>query len=879
MPSVTDLKIKLQTGTDSTYYATWDFKETITKKVTSTSTNGIAAGDWVTITSGATYYNGVSIPSWVLNDTWKVIQVTNGDRAVLGSNKSGAHNICSPISTKYLNNGGSSSGGTSETVETTNYLDHYTVTWYYYTGDSDGVWFQASESDVKIKQATYSGASNAVKIKVTVKPVSQTHKVNDEDVAYWTGTSETATYDVNSNPPEKPSAPSVSIEQYTLTATIDNISDGKSDYIEFQLYSGDSKVSTATVKVVACRAQWKTNVSSGYDYRVRCRAVNEYSSSKFYSDWSEFSSSTSTAPIAPTITSLKAVSETSVYISWNTSGSANRPGGVSGGINRPIIKAITAPVTSCEIEYTTKANYFDSAPSEVKSVTIEAPTQNANITGMETGQEYFFRIRSVNDQGESPWTKIKSVIIGKAPAAPTTWSSTTTAIVGESLLLYWVHNAEDNSSETFAELEMYVNDVKETYTIKNTASEDDEDKTKFYEVDTTKYSEGVTIQWRVRTAGVTKEYGDWSVQRTVDIYAPATLALSIINSSGQNISVITTFPFYISAIAGPRTQQPVGYHVSITSDEAYTTVDNVGDPKIVSSGDEVYSKYFDSPTDLLLEMSAGNVDLNNSSHYTVRCTVSMDSGLRAEATAQFSVDWEEVAYEPDAEIGIDTSNYSAYISPYCIDDGTGSPISDVLLSVYRKEFDGTYTQIADGIDTASSTYIVDPHPSLDYARYRIVATSKTSGAVSYYDPPGYPVKGTAAIIQWNEEWTNFDAQNGEAMEIPPWTGSMLQLPYNIDVSDTNKPDVSLINYIGRENPVSYYGTQIGSSSTWNVEIPKEDKNTLYALRRLARWMGDVYVREPSGSGYWANVTVAFSQKHCEVTVPVTLTITRVEGGV
>ena len=42
-------------------------------------------------------------------------------------------------------------------------------------------------------------------------------------------------------------------------------------------------------------------------------------------------------------------------------------------------------------------------------------------------------------------------------------------------------------------------------------------------------------------------------------------------------------------------------------------------------------------------------------------------------------------------------------------------------------------------------------------------------------------------------------------------------------------------------------------------------------------MGDVYVREPSGSGYWASVTVSYDIKHTELTIPVSLTITRVEG--
>ena len=112
----------------------------------------------------------------------------------------------------------------------------------------------------------------------------------------------------------------------------------------------------------------------------------------------------------------------------------------------------------------------------------------------------------------------------------------------------------------------------------------------------------------------------------------------------------------------------------------------------------------------------------------------------------------------------------------------------------------------------------------------------------------------------------------------PWSGSFLKLPYNIDVSDSHSSDVSLVEYIGRKRPVSYYGTQLGESASWKVEIDKEDIDTLYALRRLAIWMGDCYVREPSGSGYWANVTVSFSQTHSNLTIPVTLDIKRVEGG-
>ena len=117
------------------------------------------------------------------------------------------------------------------------------------------------------------------------------------------------------------------------------------------------------------------------------------------------------------------------------------------------------------------------------------------------------------------------------------------------------------------------------------------------------------------------------------------------------------------------------------------------------------------------------------------------------------------------------------------------------------------------------------------------------------------------------------------MEEPPWVGSMLQLPYNIKVSINYNPDVALIEYIGRSHPTSYYGTQIGQKETWNVDIEKSDVETIYALRRLSNWKGDVYVREPSGSGYWANVIVQFSLDSRSLTVPVTINVVRVEGGI
>lgn len=53
-------------------------------------------GDLVKINSGAKYYDGTIIPSWVQNDKWYVASIS-GDRIVLGLNKKKDRNIQSPI--------------------------------------------------------------------------------------------------------------------------------------------------------------------------------------------------------------------------------------------------------------------------------------------------------------------------------------------------------------------------------------------------------------------------------------------------------------------------------------------------------------------------------------------------------------------------------------------------------------------------------------------------------------------------------------------------------------------------------------------------------------------------------------------------------------
>lgn len=941
--------------------------------------------------------------------------------------------------------------------------EEYKVRWKYYTENK--VWFLGKEESTKEKESIYTIPSNAIKVGVNIRPISKTKKVSTgngktKDTVYWTADwfKEYLKYNVSDVPPGKPPKPTVEIDAKTstLTATVTDLGELNATHIEFY-----TVVNEKTKYNSALRPIDKTNTSTytlgvkdGNTYRVRCRAVRGDTES----DWSEYSESHSSKPSAPSkITECKAHSDTEVRLKWTE----------------------VKNVESYDVEYTTKVAYFDSSSNTTVKSNIE--TNSCIISGLEPGETYYFRVRSVNKTIVSSWSDYRMTSVGKEPEAPTTWSYSTTAGVGEDLVLYWQHNSVDNSSQTYADLELYLNgSEKPTITvenIKNTTDEDEKDKTssvtisyknsylivtdrfgkEWYRKSVPDFGDGAKLEWRVRTCGVTLEVGPWSVTRTINIYAKPTLSLTLEDQNGVKIDKLESFPLYISCFPGPNTQKVIGYHISVIANETHETIDEFGNERLIAAGQTVYSNYIDNPnrlivrnddgsleyvetdgtpTEFLIELSAGNIDLKSGVSYTIRATVSMNSGLTATQSQEFTVSWNEIphlhlyspyagsignriwyqtewaavkpyyfthtpgveytlsfkartdddgvdlvknengeweyvpkavlvscvggnleqnsnryeltciwqeysftytavsdgsltlwleranssvdiadlkliptgetesvlidnvseynkcwnvdgnpiltavnaGYLPNAEIGIDYDNLSAFIRPY-VEDENGNIIEGVKLSVFRREFDGSFTEICSNVENAKDSFYTDPHPSLDYARYRIVATTDTTGAVGYYDVPGVPVDEVAMIIQWDEQWSDFDISEEDMMETPHWEGSLLRLPYNIDIADKNDPDVSLAKYIGRDHPVTYYGTQKGMSSTWTTVIPKEDKETIYALRRLANWMGDVYVREPSGTGYWAHIKVSFPLKHLDVTTTVTFDVTRVEGGI
>lgn len=755
-----------------------------------------------------------------------------------------------------------------------NTLDGYEVTWEYKTRNATGadpIWLPHGEpTKTNLTIALWENIpDNVWQVRVKVKPVSKTKDSSSNKVVYYWSCGDsgykTKTFAIV---PTTPNAPELTLQDDQLYA-VSKISLDTDTYgpitwykCEFQLYKDGKdtgtkkKVSIQSIEPYQAETRFAIEKTSA-KYQVRCRLVPN-SDSNNASEWSPLSTEQQGLPESPSaITECRATSKTSVLLKWEVP----KTGLLSLGY---------------KIQYTTNIRYFDG--SDAITTISDIKESQYEITNLETGKEYFFRVCANNIVGDSDWTEIVSAVLGTKPSVPTTWSSANSVVKGETLTLYWVHNSEDNSRQAKAELEITINGVTNTEEFETPEDAEDEDIKRSYAIDTSAYNEGVEIQWRVRTMGVTQEYGDWSIQRTVSVYAKPTLDLLLKDHNGRTFTELESLPFTITATHTPSTQKVVGYHVSITAKTAHEIVDETGTIKMVPENGEVYSKYVDTKDDLSIFVSAGDITLMNNIEYVAKCIVSLDSGLTAEDIWEFVVSWADVTDAPNAEVAVYLDSLTATIHPYCMDED-GNYIDNLSLAVYRRERDGSLVLIGDEIDNDGVTTITDPHPALDYARYRIIARNNSTGMVVYNDLSGIEIAQTAVVIQWDEEWKSYN--NPDASYEPSersWSGSMVKLPYNIEVTSDFQTDGVLVGYIGRTYSVSYYGTQIGETRSITTAIPKYDTDTLSALERLAKWRGDTYVRLPSGAGFWASITINWGEAYNSLVVPITIKAVRVEGG-
>lgn len=200
-----------------------------------------------------------------------------------------------------------------------------------------------------------------------------------------------------------------------------------------------------------------------------------------------------------------------------------------------------------EIQYT-NYDYDWALVEKVQSITTD---QHSYILQLQNGGHYRFRIRAKNDAGNSSWYETDKSF-GLAPLAPTTWTDVTRKLNDGSFTLYWKHNSRDSTREIKAELVIRPeNEPEKTITVSR-QNQDEKDwyKNNIYELDTRFYLTSTTVFWKVRTCGESGEYGEWSIEKEIQIYAQPGIQSWLQNDTTYinyplGVTTATQYPFTI----------------------------------------------------------------------------------------------------------------------------------------------------------------------------------------------------------------------------------------------------------------------------------------------------------------------------------------------
>ena len=742
------------------------------------------------------------------------------------------------------------------------------VTWKYQIINSENktVWFKGSEETVgasAAQSATYSAPSEAVAVSVSVTPV-----LTKKGKKKATAQSASVTKSFSTNAPAKPNAPTVSVDGYSLTLRIQSSDTYAKSAVFYLFRDGEANpfwTSSSITLSGAGVAQQIATLAPGHIYYARVKLFNGAAGSE-YSDAAAVSELT--IPGQVTNVTAAPVSQTQVLVSWTATDGA-------------------ASTNGYELEQATDPKYFGGSNASVSTV-----SNTSNYVNVEVGNTWYFRVRAKNASNiTGAWSATVSAAAAIKPNPPTTWTLASTAHVGSSINLYWTHNSADGSKPTKSQIEWSKNNgATSVIEVTHSLGPDDKDFTfnRLFNIASSSFSDGDILKWRVRTQGVAAMgWSDYSVLREVRIYAPASLSLAI-------SSPVRVYPINIGVTITPVTQTVVSFYLAIRARDSYDSEDYMGEFQHVVAGQVVYSRNLTSLNNTdTIRLTPSDINLMTGQTYDVEAIVATSAGLTANAVSSFTLDIDEPDYYLDMGITVDTDSLSAALVPGCYsamsEDPDGDYIYDiedivegVVLDVYRINFDGSFTKIEGNIVNDGVTVISDPHPALDNGKYRVVATDSETGAMFFQDMISEDLEIKGLVLQWDAKYTNYFVRDivdelEEAAIGNMAGGTTLRLPYNVKKNESSELDVELVEYIGREHPVSYYGTQKGQKSSYSTDVPKDDVDTLDLIRRLQIWPGDVYLRAQDGLGYWAQVEVSFDRDYDSLLMPVSIDAVRVDS--
>ena len=749
--------------------------------------------------------------------------------------------------------------------------ESYKYDWEYQT-KHNGKWYPGSNGTVSVSDAkisgtkyyrhTYNAPNEAIQARCSITPVPEKTKVNKKNVNKYTPkTAGPASHDFRT---DKLPTPTISISMSGNTASVEvTCNDEDCNYMNVTASEKSGSKYTVVQKWYDKKCDGRGTITKSIPagktlyFRAYCASTKK---EKGKSSWSSYSSAKG-YPAKPTGISAKATGSDSASVAWSAAAGA----------------------TTYKAQYVADSkDFFNANPGEVHTQDDITGT-SYTPTGLESGHTYYFRVCGVNDTGDGAWSSIVSTVLATKPDPPTTYETEPSYTVDEVAYFRWTHNSEDKSVQTRFQLRWAFYRPGTSTPVVEIEDESSDDSWMGRHLGTVDYRatpDGTELRWMVRTKGAHSDWSDWSVERSLMIYTQPELTVSLTDAEGNSVddeNPLTAFPLDVSMDASGGGGTVVAYHVTIVAAEAISWYDEYGTENFIAPGDVAFSAdYLTSDDPYTARISSGESRLYDGGMYIAVADVAMASGLRATAPEYtFAVDFDATVPEPTALVEFDDDSLTASIIPECFaldeyDEETDQYQEGVTLSVLRIDQDGTLTMLRSGITNDGTETVVDPHATFGECWYHIVATDTATGITNFADVMGESVHDTC-VIQWDDNFNEAISPDDDGERDWTYSGMRIDGLYNLMFSENGEVEAEDVSYIGRAHPVSYYGTQKGYKASYQIDFPKNDSRTLQLARRLQGHLDDIYVREPSGTGFWAHATTVSIDRNYD-TAAITLRV-------
>ena len=247
------------------------------------------------------------------------------------------------------------------------------------------------------------------------------------------------------------------------------------------------------------------------------------------------------------------------------------------------------------------------------------------------------------------------------------------------------------------------------------------------------------------------------------------------------------------------------------------------------------------------------LDLRDKARYTLTVVAVDDStGLRSgEANAAFEVAWTHQAIAPGDYVEITPNDYvdaeglrhqTATIEWDVPNTITDPDTGDTLPGAANTDVIDVYRVTGDNATFIGGNYPIAYSVTDEYAPFG-------NGLTLFYRLVLRTVDGDTAYSEIDY------ALPGDAMRFD-WPGGMLELPYDISLSDSYAKNKNTRTHLDGETVTRYNPgvTRTGKQTSRLIRVMSQEQVML--LRRLARYAGNAFVRLPDGSAYEACVEVS-----------------------